>query len=348
MAWNEWKRMFDTYMDAIDSEQFTDKRKTALLLHSLGAEGQRRYSKLKELDNYAEGATEFEKANLKLANEYKFIRNKRAERYAFRRRTQSQCESITEYIAALRDLASTCDFGDFLDDAICDQMIENMYNHKIRERLLADENIDIDKAIVIAVRLENAIRDAKTMDPHRLSDDFDKSVNVVKYNKHDLRKENTRSTKPKYDKSHDKKCYRCGSTQHKANYPQCAALQQKCRKCKKIGHFEKMCFAKGTDVHVVEQSHNESHNYVLNAKEDNTKAQPNIKCPQCMVQIQGTAVNILVDSGSPYTIIPIELQVYMKTCLQTSNFVKVTLVRRKSLRVDARGNHYGLGHASET
>ena len=49
MAWNEWKRMFDTYMDAIDSEQFTDKRKTALLIHSLGAEGQRRYSKFNPL-----------------------------------------------------------------------------------------------------------------------------------------------------------------------------------------------------------------------------------------------------------------------------------------------------------
>ena len=119
-------------------------------------------TELKELTNYAEGATEFEKANLKLANEYKVVRNKRAERYAFRRRTQSQCESITEYIAAL----------------------ENMYNQKIRERLLADENIDLDKAIVIAVRLEIAIRDAKSMDPHRLSDDFDKSGNVVKYNKH--------------------------------------------------------------------------------------------------------------------------------------------------------------------
>ena len=64
-----------------------------------------------------------------------------------------------------------------------------MYNHKIRERLLADENIDVDKAIVIAVRLENAIRDAKSMDPHKsLSDDFDKSVNVVKHNKHYSRK----------------------------------------------------------------------------------------------------------------------------------------------------------------
>ena len=64
-----------------------------------------------------------------------------------------------------------------------------------------------------------------------------------------------------------------------------------------------MCFSKGTDVHAVQQSHNESQNY----EEDDTKAQPNIKCPQCMVQIQGTAVNIFVDSGSPYTIIPNEL-----------------------------------------
>ena len=113
---------------------------------------------------------------------------------------------ITEYIAALRDLASTCDFGDFLEDAICDQIIEKMYNHKIRERLLADENNDLEKAIVIAVRLENARRDAKTMDPYRLSDDFDKSVNVVKYNKHYLRKENTRGRNVKYNKSHEKKC----------------------------------------------------------------------------------------------------------------------------------------------
>ena len=68
-----------------------------------------------------------------------------------------------------------------------------------------------------------------------------------------------------------------------------------------------MCFSKGTDVHVVEQLHNKSQHYVLNVKADNTKAQPNIKCPQCMVQLQGTAVNMLVDSGSPYTIIPNEL-----------------------------------------
>ena len=131
-----------------------------------------------------------------------------------------------------------------------------------------------------------------------------------------------------------------------------------------------MCDAKGTDVHVVEQSHNESQNYVLNVKEDNTKAQPNIKCRQCMVQIQGTAVNILVDSGSPYTIIPNELyeNLFADIELCDSDISPGVMVyayrdarvfpgngtiqseekRRKSLRVDAWCNHYGLGHASET
>ena len=137
-----------------------------------------------------------------------------------------------------------------------------MYNHQIRERLLADENIDLDKAIVIAVRLENAIRDAKSMDPHRLSDDFDKSVNVVKYNKHYMRKENTRGRNPKHDKSQDKKtCYRCGSTHTKRTIHNARLCN---RKCNKIGHFEKVCFSKRTDVHVVQQLHNESQNYVLN------------------------------------------------------------------------------------
>ena len=68
-----------------------------------------------------------------------------------------------------------------------------------------------------------------------------------------------------------------------------------------------MCFTKRTDVHVVQQIHNESQHYVLNVKADNTKAQPNMKCPQCMVQIQRTAVQIFVDSCSPFTIIPKQL-----------------------------------------
>ena len=52
---------------------------------------------------------------------------------------QLQGKSITEYVPALCDLARTCNFGDFLDDALWDQLIEKLHNSKIRERLLAEE-----------------------------------------------------------------------------------------------------------------------------------------------------------------------------------------------------------------
>ena len=63
---------------------------------------------------------------------------------------------------------------------------------------------------------------------------------------------------------------------------------------------------------------------MLNVKEDNTKTQPNIKCPQCMLQIQGIAVNIWFDSVFHTQSFQMN---YTKICSQTSNFVTVTLLR---------------------
>ena len=50
IPWDEWQSLWSTYADAIDADQFSAKRKTALLLHCLGTEGQKRYAKLKELE----------------------------------------------------------------------------------------------------------------------------------------------------------------------------------------------------------------------------------------------------------------------------------------------------------
>ena len=109
---------------------------------------------------------------------------------------------------------------------------------------------------------------------------------------------------------------------------------------------------------------------MLNVK-DNAKEQPNIKFPQCMVQIQGTAVNILVDSGSPYTIIPNELYenlfadiklcdsdiapggyggtpIEMRGFFPSNDTIQSKENRRTSLRVDAWRNYLGLADASET
>ena len=41
-----------------------------------------------------------------------------AERFKFHQRSQADGESVVDYMAKLRHLASTCDFGRFLDQAL--------------------------------------------------------------------------------------------------------------------------------------------------------------------------------------------------------------------------------------
>ncbi|KAK6169763.1 hypothetical protein SNE40_020752 [Patella caerulea] len=122
LAWNEWKQLYDTYAEAIGTEEFTLKRQTAILLNSLGMEGQRRYHKLPELQTYPVDTNDFTKAILKLQKEFKIKQNILTERFKFRKCSQLQEQTITEYIATLRDLASLCEFND-PDDAIPDQFI---------------------------------------------------------------------------------------------------------------------------------------------------------------------------------------------------------------------------------
>ena len=125
IPWNEWQPLFEPYCDAIDFDEFTDKKQKANLLNCLGTEGQ------KIARCYI--SARYTKALLKLEKEYKPVKNKRAEGYVFRKHAQLQGESISEYVAALSDRAKTSDFGDFLDDALCDQLIKKLHNSKIRE-----------------------------------------------------------------------------------------------------------------------------------------------------------------------------------------------------------------------
>ena len=43
-----------------------------------------------------------------------------AEHFRFYKRNQQQGEHVTDYVAELRRLAVNCEFGNFLDEALCD------------------------------------------------------------------------------------------------------------------------------------------------------------------------------------------------------------------------------------
>jgi hypothetical protein len=61
---------------------------------------------------------------------------------------------------------------------------------------------------------------------------------------HEVKKENINRIKGKFQnkfKSPDKKCFRCGKTDHFAKSPKCPAKSAECHKCHKEGHFASVC-----------------------------------------------------------------------------------------------------------
>lgn len=62
-------------------------------------------------------------------------------RYKFRCRMQSPSESGENYILAVKLLAEQCDFGEFRDSAIRDQLIYGVYDKDLQRQLLNEDNL---------------------------------------------------------------------------------------------------------------------------------------------------------------------------------------------------------------
>ena len=90
------------------------------------------------------------------------------ERYKFNQRNQQPGEPLSEYVAELRRLASTCKFGAFLDDALRDRLVCGLGTENSRRRLLqdADGEISLAKAGEYAQRNEQAEQNSKALKGH--------------------------------------------------------------------------------------------------------------------------------------------------------------------------------------
>ena len=66
-----------------------------------------------------------------------------AERYRFYNRKQAEGESAADYLAQLRQLASTCQFGAFLDEALCDRLVCGVREPGVQRRVLAEADLTL-------------------------------------------------------------------------------------------------------------------------------------------------------------------------------------------------------------
>ena len=133
-----------------------------------------------------------------------------SERFRFYKRDMGEQESITAYMAELRRLASTCNFGAFLEEALRDRLVCGLANESIQKRLLTEANLTLKKALELSLGMELAAKDATELQ--------NKGATGL-----------NRVAKHKSQQGRQQKCYRCGKRNHASD--SCYFKQGKCHKC---------------------------------------------------------------------------------------------------------------------
>ena len=86
------------------------------------------------------------------------IANVTYERYVFNRRSQEDSESFDAFVADLRRLVKTCDYGTLEDSIITDRIVIGIRDDSTRKKLLQKRQLDLQSASDICVALPSPRR----------------------------------------------------------------------------------------------------------------------------------------------------------------------------------------------
>lgn len=186
-----------------------------------------------------------------------------SEIFRFHRRMQQQNENLSDYLLALRKLATHCNFGDYLKKALRNQYVCGQKSEVIRFRLLEARDLTLEKAVEIATAMELSVQDSGLIQrqTHQTQNQVtpDNSVNAIYTSNNKFRKKKTDTGKHsgparkdnasvstgKSDKGTEKPtkaCYRCGKTNHTPDT--CYHKNAVCTYCNNKGHLVTNCITK--------------------------------------------------------------------------------------------------------
>lgn len=222
-TWKVWKEEFQLYLDLTLTEA-SESTKVKLFYYLVGETG-------RELCEMLVGSSTDDrtiKLLLEALDQHCNPKlNETVERYRFFMRNQGTDEGFDKYVTELKMLASTCNFGDIKDSLIRDRIVCSTNSPSLRERLLREENLTLQKCVQICRATELSRENSKTIEGKAVEE-----IHVL-----------THKT-PKNDKQKaDITCKFCGKA-HERDKRKCPAYGETCRKCGKANHFAALCKSK--------------------------------------------------------------------------------------------------------
>ena len=167
---------------------------------------------------------------------------------------QKPTETVSEYIANLRDIAQHCDFGTTLNNQLCKQIFCGVHSRVLRDKLWG-EDLTLEQ-IIAKCHLYEQKQESKEIIDH--TDNQARSTSDVhavrgrNFKPHSSTKfqQSKPPNKPQNSKQYSdgrttqskrRSCFSCGGI-HPPR--QCPAYGKVCRRCHKSNHFAKVCRTK--------------------------------------------------------------------------------------------------------
>ena len=295
-SWRHWLTTFENFVEAIPGEEVN---KLNVLINYVSSEV---YQLFYEATTYDEAINLLKSLYVKTPNEI-FARHKLATR------KQQPGESLDEYLQELKILSKDCNFSDvtayqYRDEAVRDAFITGLLSTNIRQRLLENKTLNLQTAFDQARALDTAQRSSETYN------NFSTTASAVKDSsiQQSKQQESIPNVQGEYyfpgnkcqdfagryvaSTSQNIKCFFCGNKAHPRAL--CPAREAFCHKCKKKGHFQRVCKSTATI---------ESQSSYLTLASLKHSAAESLKKACVGVLINGKSAQALVDSGSTHNFI---------------------------------------------
>ena len=146
---NNWKKFKRVWSIASRLNKQDKAQRTATLLTCLGSEGLEIVDSFHFVDEAKR--SDIDQVMEKLEEFCIGSTNEIYERYVFNKREQAPEESFDKYLAALRTMSKTCNFGDLhvQESLIRDRIVVGLRDNSVRKRLLQESKLTLKGTIDI-------------------------------------------------------------------------------------------------------------------------------------------------------------------------------------------------------
>ncbi|UYV83505.1 K02A2.6-like, partial [Cordylochernes scorpioides] len=327
--WPKWIRRFERFRQASGLINNPENEQVNMLVYCMG-------------DNADDILLSCKIASDQLENYNKVIecfgshfiprRNIIYERARFNQRCQQEGEKVNEFITALHSLAEHCNFGMLHDELIRDRIVVGVRDRALSERMQLDTDLTLVKATLMAKQLESVKEQQSSLYQQDSIDQIKKMPNHIKETKRHEPKIRQFKSNQLGGSSHG--CTRCGNSNNH-DWKNCPAMNSYCSKCKKKGHYAKVCRSEAINEIKSEIA-------FLGSVEDNSKKWI------VPIKVNNRQINFKIDTGADVNVLP--LQYYYQSfqrikleksdkILQGPNGIPLETVGMIHVKLQNKGQH---------